>query len=248
MLLQLEKLWRFASRHVWSLSLAASSALMFVQLARALAGDALTPFDSGVSGWLRGRRGCCDGPMWTLTWLGQFDHLATLTVVAVVVLVAFKRRREAIYVATCAIGACILCTLLKSFFQRERPDIAFKYMIAMPSSFSFPSGHAMGSMGVLGAFVVVVFAVRAPRVARVVASVLGAATVIGVAISRVYFGVHYPSDVVGGQLAGAAWVAAVTGWFYPRLLPAESAETPALEEEASPEASREIGTSAPKTR
>jgi membrane-associated phospholipid phosphatase len=234
MLLALEKLWRFASRHVWSLSLAASSALMFVQLARELAGEELAPFDSSVSGWLRAQRGCCDAPMWTLTWLGQFDRLATLTVLAVVLLVALKRRREAIYVATCAVGSCILCAFLKSFFQRERPDVAFKYMIAMPSSFSFPSGHAMGSMGVLGALVVVVFAVRAPRVARVVASLLGAATVFGVAISRVYFGVHYPSDVIGGQLAGAAWVAAVTGWFYPRLLPAESSSTTAAEEEQSP--------------
>ena len=47
--------------------------------------------------------------------------------------------------------------------------------------------------------------------------------ILGVAASRVYFGVHYPSDVIGGMLAGAAWIAAVTGWFYPRLLPGEAA-------------------------
>lgn len=224
--LALEKLWRFASRHVWSLSLATGSSLMFVRLARELAGDELGPFDSAVSGWLRARRGCCDDPMRLLTRLGQFDRLATLTALAALALVALKRRREAIYLLTCAVGACILCTSLKAFFQRARPDVAFKYMIAMPNSFSFPSGHAMGSVGVLGPLVVVVFAVRAPHAARVSAVVLGLATALGVAISRVYFGVHYPSDVVGGQLAGAAWVAAVTGWFYPRLLPAESSGTP----------------------
>jgi membrane-associated phospholipid phosphatase len=46
--------------------------------------------------------------------------------------------------------------------------------------------------------------------------------ILGVAASRVYFGVHFPSDIVGGQLGAAAWVAAATGWFYPRLLPNEA--------------------------
>ena len=51
--------------------------------------------------------------------------------------------------------------------------------------------------------------------------------VVGVALSRVYFGVHYPSDVIGGQLGAAAWVSALTGWFYPRLFPGEETVEPA---------------------
>jgi len=222
----LEKLWRFASRHVWSLSLALASGAMFAQLARELAENELGDFDSAVSGWLRARRGCCDQPMWALTWLGTFDRLAAITALAAAALLLAKRAREAIYVTVCALGACVLCGGLKAFFQRARPDIALKYVIAMPDSFSFPSGHAMGSFVVLGALVVVVFALRAPRAVRAVAAVCGLVTAFGVAVSRVYFGVHYPSDVVGGQLAGAAWIAAVTGWFYPRLLPAETSGTP----------------------
>ena len=85
----------------------------------------------------------------------------------------------------------------------------------------------MGSMGVLVSVVVVLYAVCTPRLLRRLATVVIALFVIGVALSLAYFGVHYPSDVIGGQLAAAAWVSALTGWFYPRLFPGEETLEPA---------------------
>jgi len=81
----------------------------------------------------------------------------------------------------------------------------------------------MAATAVIGCLVVVVHVARARPVLRHGALVLGAALVGGVALSRVYLGVHYPSDVLGGFLAAAAWVSALTGWMYPRLLPGEAA-------------------------
>jgi undecaprenyl-diphosphatase len=159
-----------------------------------------------------------------LTWLGSFRTLTVLCSAMTLSLLIGARRWEAAYLVACAVGAGVCCTLLKLLFRRARPDAALRYLVAEPESFSFPSGHSFGAAGVLGPLVLLVFAVRARVGWRISASLLGASLVLGVAASRVYLGVHYPSDVVGGFLAAAAWVAAVTGWFYPRLLPAEAVE------------------------
>ena len=79
----------------------------------------------------------------------------------------------------------------------------------------------MGAVGVVGSLIVIVRAMRPPRAVWVSAAVLGIAWIVGVALSRVYLGAHYPSDVLGGLFASLAWLSAVTGWAYPRLLPHE---------------------------
>ena len=79
----------------------------------------------------------------------------------------------------------------------------------------------MGSAGVLGSLAVVVRVLRPPRAVWLSVAALCAAMILGVALSRVYLGAHYPSDVLGGLFAAASWISAVTGWVYPRLLPHE---------------------------
>lgn len=217
---------RFAKRHVWSLSLSALSALCFARLARQVVQGQLDPFDRRVAAWVEAARGEWDLPMLALTRFGTGWSLLVVSVGAVLALVLRGKRWEAAYVIVCAVGAGLWCTGLKLFFQRVRPGETSLYLLSTPGSFSFPSGHAMGAAGVVGSLVIVVFALRAPHAWRVAAVVLAVPIILGVAASRVYFGVHYPSDIVGGQLAAAAWVAAVTGWFYPRLLPAEASVRP----------------------
>ena len=79
----------------------------------------------------------------------------------------------------------------------------------------------MGSAGVLGSLIVIAYALRVPLGWRWLVTVLGLAAIGVIGASRVHLGAHYPSDVLGGFLAAAAWLAAVTGWIYPRLLPGE---------------------------
>jgi undecaprenyl-diphosphatase len=99
--------------------------------------------------------------------------------------------------------------LLKTMFARPRPNIIAHLDGA--GWWSFPSGHAMASTIVLGLAVMLAIE-SAPERASSRWAMLGAAASIGaIAFSRVYLGVHYPSDVLAGLLAGGAWIGAALG-------------------------------------
>lgn len=221
------KLFGFVNRHRWSVPLAALSTAVFVHLALEVRDGELDAVDAAVARAVTALRGRVDYPMLALTYFGKGLCLAAVTALAVVVMLVVRRRREAFFLAACGIGTGLLNAGLKLAFHRARPDATLDYLIESPSSFSFPSGHAMGSMGVLVSIVVALRVCRVPRAIWIVVTALVAVLVMGIGVSRIYFGVHYPSDVLAGQLAGAAWVSAMTGWFYPRLLPGEEAEEPA---------------------
>jgi undecaprenyl-diphosphatase len=208
-------------RHRWSVPLSLASAVFFVRLAREMSENELDAFDAGIQKRVNGWRGSCDALMVFLTDAGGFLPMVVLTTVVLLFLVSTRRSRETRYLLVSALGCLLLNVLLKLLFHRARPDADPPYLLSRPTSLSFPSGHTMGHVGVVGSLVVVVRALRPPRRVWVSTAVVGGVWVLGVASSRVYLGAHYPSDVLGGLLAAASWVSAVTGWAYPRLLPHE---------------------------
>jgi len=215
----------FLLRHRWSVPLSVASTLSFLYLGAEMRDGDLDGLDAAVAGVVHGWRGSFDPPMLLLTQTGGGRGMTTVCVLTVVALLLVRRRRTALFMGLAGLGTLLLITTLKLLFHRARPDLV--YLIDSPSSFSFPSGHAMGSMGIMASVVVVLYAVGMPRLLRRVVVTLIGLYVVGVALSRVYFGVHYPSDVIGGQLGAAAWVSALTGWFYPRLFPGEETVEPA---------------------
>lgn len=222
----IQKSWRFVQRHRWSLPLGLGSLLSFVELAEEMREGEMAAFDELVAASVTAWRGSLDGLMVALTVSGEGKWMATVCALAVAALFGFRKRREAVFVATCGVAAAVLSTGLKLAFQRARPDASLGYLLDLPGSFSFPSGHAMGSACVAGSLAIVAFAkLRGPWRWLTVAVALF--YILGVGASRVYFGVHFASDVLGGQLASAAVVAAITGWFFPRLLPGEATKEPA---------------------
>lgn len=146
----------------------------------------------------------------TMTIIGTPLPLGILIAVVTGFLLARKRWRWATYlVFTVATGA-ILNLVLKTYFQRARPDLAEALRHA--TGFSFPSGHAMGSTVTFGALSYVAVRALAHWQWRWRAAVvaLAVAIILAIASSRVYLGVHWISDIAAGLIAGFTWVTAST--------------------------------------
>ncbi len=159
-------------------------------------------FDDALLHWFNALAGPrLDSFFLVVTRIGYEYGVVPLAVLLPLVLLVRRHRREAVFAAVACGGSALLNMAAKHTFQRPRP--ALWESLAPESTFSFPSGHAMGSMTL--AAVLVLLAWRTRWRWPVLA---GAVAFVGlVGISRLYLGVHYPSDVLAGWAAGLAWVA-----------------------------------------
>jgi len=117
-------------------------------------------------------------------------------------------------------GAAALNVGAKLLFARSRPSLWES--IAPESTWSFPSGHAMGSMAAMAALIVLLWPTRWrwPMV------IFGVTFVVSVSLSRVYLGVHYPSDILAGWMASLGWVIGITTIFWGKLSHEPPADVP----------------------
>jgi membrane-associated phospholipid phosphatase len=116
-------------------------------------------------------------------------------------------RRGALLVLITVGGAALLNSLLKQSFARPRPAPFFDY--PLPSSASFPSGHAFFAASFIGGLAVLASARVRSLAGRIVMWLVALGLILLIGFSRVYLGVHYPSDVFAGYAAAVVWVAAV---------------------------------------
>lgn len=143
------------------------------------------------------------------------DHLAVaLTTVGGVGVIAplsalilgtlwWKVRRQALFWGLSVAGAAALNLIMKLVFHRSRPELWSR--LVQESGAGFPSGHSMYSMAFVIALTLLLW--RTPY--RLPALALGLIFTLGVGLSRLYLGVHYPTDVLAGWLSGLAWVLGV---------------------------------------
>jgi undecaprenyl-diphosphatase len=134
--------------------------------------------------------------------------VVTLTAIAacIALLIGGHPRRAAL-IAVTAGGGSLLMWVLKTGFHRHRPEPFFD--TRLPASYSFPSGHAMLSFCLCLSAAALFSANQKSRVVRVVIWIFWVGLSGAIGYSRIYLGVHYPSDVVAGYLAALVWSLAV---------------------------------------
>ena len=143
-----------------------------------------------------------DRLMLSITQLGNPQVAVPITVVVFGFLWWQRDRLEAKIFALNAFGGAVLSTVLKLTFVKPRPQL-WPQLIT-ESTFSFPSGHALGSM-VLYGFLAYLFATLYPRYDRAFYSI-AVVLIIAIGFSRLYLGVHWPTDILAGYGIGFLWI------------------------------------------
>jgi undecaprenyl-diphosphatase len=146
--------------------------------------------------------------MWGASVVGAPRVLALFGVGAAVVFVARRWWRAAVLVLITMWGAMVLDLALKQLYGRARPAPFFDFYPA-PGSYSFPSGHALFAVCFFGGLAVLLTHRLERRSLQTAVWVLALCIILLIGASRVYLGVHYPTDVLGGFAVGVVWVAAV---------------------------------------
>jgi len=191
--------------------IAAAASLAFLVLAAKVTGGSTMAFDKAI---IEGLRDTADpavpaGPQWLqrvmidVTALGGGTVLTIITAIVVAYLLVIRRWNTAAFVAVAIAGGGAANELIKSTFLRARPDLVAHLTESYSSS--FPSGHAMNSA--LTYLTLAALLARTQKNKRVRVFLLAVAIVLTMAIgfSRVYLGVHWPTDVIAGWCVGATW-------------------------------------------
>ncbi len=138
-----------------------------------------------------------------LTHLGGALFLAVITTFICVVLWRKGSTAKAMVLGASVLGATLINLVVKQLFERSRPDLWTQ--LVNEHSFSFPSGHAMASSALTFGLIAITWNSKY----RWLVVTLGGLYTLVVGFSRLYLGVHYPTDVLGGWLLSATWVSVV---------------------------------------
>ena len=152
--------------------------------------EALTGFDSNIQTWVRG-----DLPGGLTAFFKMITTLGNTSVQAVIWLYLRQYKAEAIFVGTSGVLASIMIMSLKYIYQRPRPSITH---LVHAGGYSFPSGHSLGTFMILGAIAIVLTQRLVKKAAKTAVYGITGLLIFLVGLSRIYVGVHYPTDVLAG--------------------------------------------------
>jgi len=191
----------------WAVALVAVGVLVGVLLAKVVSHDAVGRADAGVDRWLAAHR----TGSWNSVTRFTTDAAETPTIAALAALtfagavLAWRRWREPVLVAAAVLGEVLVFLAITLLVKRPRPPVG--HLDAAPPTSSFPSGHTAAAIALYGAWAVLAWQHARSSLLRGLLTLLAVAVPVAVGAARMYRGMHYPSDVIGGALLGAIWLA-----------------------------------------
>lgn len=222
----LPRLWtflkRFEARVLIGLFLAAAALWSFLELADDMVDGETTAIDRRLMLLLR-EPGDLNDPVGShgvqeavrdVTALGGTTLVVVVTLVSVLAFIFHRKPIHALVMAGAVVAASASSQFTKALFGRPRPDLVPHDVYVY--SGSFPSGHSTMSTAAFLTLAMLIASLEMKRRSKALAYALAAAVVVGVGFSRVYLGVHWPSDVLAGWCLGSAW--ALVGWLALRAL------------------------------
>jgi membrane-associated phospholipid phosphatase len=178
--------------------------ILFAKLAGEVVENQPIGFDLAILHWIHSLASpILDSVFLFFTTIGNVEVLLPITGIITAYLFYKKRRRDALIVIAGVGGAAAANFILKILFHRDRP--AFWHSLVTETGYSFPSGHAMLSSALLLCFIAIVWNTRW----RLAAIIGGGIVVLMIGLSRLYMGVHYPTDIIAGWSVSFIWVAIV---------------------------------------
>lgn len=191
------------------LLLALALALIGWGIVRLLTPSALTRWENSVNQWFyAGRTPNLD----MLTHIGSYmadtiTCIALLVIAVVVLRLWLGRWRESWTVAAAIVGELLIFLIVTAVVNRPRPSVPL-LDVAPPTS-SFPSGHTAAAVALYGSFAVIVLRQLRPKWLSITLATIFCIVPVVVGISRLYRGMHHPTDVLFGAIGGGVWLALV---------------------------------------
>ncbi|NJL84356.1 MAG: phosphatase PAP2 family protein [Chloroflexaceae bacterium] len=192
---------------VWlgGFTIAILALVSFFAIAHWVFGETSAAIDAGILQAIHGRQSLIlDRITLVITRLGEPNFLIGVAASFGLVVLSQKRWISTVSLGIVTIGAVVLNTLLKDLFERSRPQLWER--IIDVGQYSFPSGHAMISLVVYG-FISYWLIARYPIWRRQIV-LLAIAVIAAIGFSRLYLGVHWPTDILAGYAAGSVWLLA----------------------------------------
>lgn len=178
----------------------------FIELTDSLTGAELKNYDRAVTDYITSfRTPVLTDILQVITDIGDFyGYIIAFAIFAVFIFTKFRSWKIILQLLSVTLLASLSNLALKRVINRARPDAEHLVVV---ETLSYPSGHSMSAMAFYGFLIYLCFRIKMPKWLRVCLCMLFALLILTIGISRIYLGVHFPSDVLGGFTAGLIWVA-----------------------------------------